>query len=50
MDDLKRSEKDHEISKDEHHDYGQEIQEMTDQHVARIDERLANKEKEIMQV
>lgn len=50
MDDLKRAEKDHEISKDAHHDYGQEIQEMTDKHVARIDESLASKEKEIMQV
>lgn len=50
MDDLKHAEKEHEVSKDEHHDYAQEIQEMTDQHVSRIDAALAAKEKEIMQV
>lgn len=50
MDDLKHMEKDHEISKDEHHDYGVEIQELTDEYVKQIDESLANKEKEIMQV
>ncbi len=50
MDDLKRAEKDNEISQDEHRDYGQEIQELTDASIAKIDETLANKESEIMQV
>jgi len=50
MDDLKHSEKDGNISKDEHHDYATEIQELTDTYVGKIDELLANKEKEIMQV
>jgi ribosome recycling factor len=50
MDNLKHAEKDNEISKDEHHDYASEIQELTDTYVGRIDESLANKEKEIKQV
>jgi len=50
MDDLKKTEKDGDISKDEHHDYGVEIQELTDSHIAKVDETLANKEQEIMQV
>ena len=50
MDDLKQSEKDHDISKDEHHDYGEEIQSLTDTHIARIDELLVNKEQDIKQV
>ena len=50
MDELKKAEKDGEISEDEHRDYAQEIQELTDQFVKKIDETLANKEQEIMQV
>ncbi len=50
MDDLKKSEKDGDVSKDEHHDYAQEIQDLTDSYVGKIDEALANKESEIMQV
>lgn len=50
MDDLKKAEKDGDVSKDEHHDYGVEIQELTDRHIGRVDEALANKETEIMQV
>ena len=50
MDDLKHLEKDSKISKDEHHDYAGEIQELTDTYVGKIDEMLANKEKEITQV
>ncbi len=50
MDDLKHAEKDSKISKDEHHDYASEIQELTDTYVGKIDEMLANKEKEITQV
>ena len=50
MDDLKNSEKDGDLSKDEHHDYANEIQEVTDLYVGKIDEALANKEQEITQV
>jgi len=50
MDGLKKAEKDGEISKDEHHDVGEEIQKLTDQHISEIDKVLAAKEKEIMQV
>ena len=47
---LKKLEKDGEISQDEHHLWSDEIQEMTDKHVKVIDEALAHKEQEIMQV
>jgi ribosome recycling factor len=50
MDDLKKAEKDHDISEDAHHDYADEIQELTDTYINKIDEALANKDKEIMQV
>ena len=50
MDDLKRLEKDGDISQDEHHDYSRQIQELTDDHIKQIDETLTTKESEIMQV
>ena len=50
MDDLKRAEKDSEISEDQHRDYAHEIQELTDEYVKKIDVSVENKEKEIMQV
>ena len=50
MEDLKRREKSGEISKDEHRQLSQEIQKLTDETIAKIDETLAAKEKEIMQV
>ncbi len=50
MDELKKAEKDGEISEDEQRQYSDEIQKMTDSHVAKIDETLAHKEEEIMQV
>lgn len=50
MDLLKRLDKDGKISEDEHRDRGAEVQKLTDQHVKRIDEMLAQKEKEILQV
>lgn len=50
MDNLKQAEKDGEISNDEHHDDAGEIQELTDSHINKIDEFLANKEQEIKQV
>ena len=50
MDTLKKLEKDHKISQDEHHKRSDEIQKATDQHIKLIDEALAQKEKEIMHV
>ncbi len=50
MDDLKRAEKDSGISKDEQHAYGQDLQKLTDDYVKLIDETLAEKEQEILQV
>ena len=50
MDELKREEKDGQISEDEHHDFSQEIQDLTDTYVGKIDESLTHKEQEIMQV
>lgn len=50
MDELKKLEKDNEISEDEHRQYSDEIQKMTDANVAKVDEALAHKEEEIMQV
>jgi len=50
MDDLKKAEKDGDISEDELRGYSDEVQKMTDEAVKRIDDRLAEKEQEIMQV
>ncbi len=50
MDELKRLEKDGEISKDEHHSLSDDVQKVTDEHIKMIDEQLAKKEEEIMQV
>ena len=50
MEMLKRMEKDHEISKDDHHLWSEEIQAMTDEHIKEIDTALAQKEEEILQV
>jgi ribosome recycling factor len=50
MEHLKRQEKDHEISQDEHRHKADEIQKLTDGTIKKIDEILAQKEKEIMQV
>ncbi|MFI4988080.1 MAG: ribosome recycling factor [Alphaproteobacteria bacterium] len=50
MEHLKRQEKAHEISEDEHRQKTDETQKLTDGHIKKIDEALAQKEKEIMQV
>jgi ribosome recycling factor len=50
MDHVKRMEKDGDISQDDRRLYEDEIQELTDKHVKAIDEALASKEKDIMQV
>ena len=50
MDELKRREKDGSITEDELHDYSQEVQDLTDSYVNKIDESLSHKEKDILQV
>jgi len=50
MDALKKMEKDGKISQDEHRQRADEIQKATDEHVRRVDDMLAQKEKEILQV
>jgi len=50
MDMLKRMEKSGDLSQDEHKVWSDEIQAMTDAHIKKVDEALAGKEKEIMQV
>ena len=50
MDQLKRMEKDNEISEDIQRRKGDDIQKLTDEHIKLIDEALAQKEAEIMQV
>jgi ribosome recycling factor len=50
MEVLKRLEKDHKISQDEHRRLGEELQKVTDAHIHDIDHTLQVKEQEIMQV
>ncbi|WP_218032796.1 ribosome recycling factor [Pararhodospirillum oryzae] len=50
MDHLKKMEKDNVISQDEHKKLTTEVQTMTDDAIKRLDEALATKEQEIMQV
>jgi ribosome recycling factor len=50
MDHLKRLEKDHAISEDQHRKSADELQKMTDENVHEIDAVLAAKEQEIMHV
>ena len=50
MDNLKASEKDSDISKDELREFSDEIQKLTDDFVIKIDGTLKNKEQEILQV
>lgn len=47
---LRRLEKDGEISQDEHRKLDKDVQHLTDEHIKRIDETLAQKDKEILQV
>lgn len=48
MDDFKAKQKASEISEDELHDAEDEIQKITDKYVAKVEELVANKEKEIL--
>jgi ribosome recycling factor len=50
MEHLKKLEKDHGISEDEHKKHGAEVQKVTDDHIKKIDDMLRHKEEEIMQV
>jgi len=50
MDALKKQEKDGDISEDEHRRKADEIQKATDEFIKKIDDALADKEKDIMQV
>ena len=47
---LRRLEKDSEISQDEHRKVEKDVQLLTDDHIKRIDDTLAQKDKEILQV
>jgi len=47
---LRKLEKNHEISQDEHRRVEKDVQTLTDEHIKRIDETLAQKDKEILQV
>ena len=50
MEQLKKMEKDGKISQDEHRGWSEKVQKLTDDHIKTIDETLAQKEKEILQV
>ena len=50
MDLYKKQEKDGKISQDDHRGLSEQVQKLTDEHVKKIDETLAVKEKEILQV
>lgn len=50
MDSLKKSEKDGDISEDDHRKQSDQVQKLTDETISQIDSLLAGKEAEIMQV
>jgi ribosome recycling factor len=50
IDVIRKLEKDHDISKDDHDRYAVDIQKVTDQTIQEIDQLLASKEKEILTV
>jgi ribosome recycling factor len=50
LDLLKKLEKDHKISEDEHNRHAGEVQKVTDSTIAEVEKMLAGKEKEIMTV
>jgi ribosome recycling factor len=50
MDHLKKAEKDHAISEDEHRTQSERVQKLTDETISLIDSMLSEKEAEIMQV
>lgn len=50
MEVLKKAEKDSEISQDEQHDIGDQVQTLTDTYIKQVDDSLKTKDAEIMQV
>lgn len=50
MDELKRAQKNNEISEDEHRKFSDDVQKITDNYVSQVDEIYTSKEVEIMQV
>tara|TARA_R110000868_G_scaffold190862_1_gene434890 strand:- start:193114 stop:193671 length:558 start_codon:yes stop_codon:yes gene_type:complete len=50
MDIIKKAEKDSDISEDDAHRFGEDVQKVTDTAVKVVDDTLASKEKDIMQV
>jgi ribosome recycling factor len=50
MEHLKKLEKEHQMSEDEHKKMSEKVQQATDSHIKEIDEAYTSKEKEIMQV
>lgn len=50
MEKLKRMERDGEVSEDDHKMWSEEVQRLTDESIAKVDQALAQKQKEIMQV
>ncbi len=50
MEALKKMEKDDNLPEDEHHRYADEVQQLTDDFIKKIDDELVSKEKDIMQV
>ncbi|GGH82122.1 ribosome recycling factor [Pullulanibacillus pueri] len=49
-DQLKKAEKNGELTEDEHHRFADQVQKLTDDTISKIDEICSNKEKEIMEV
>jgi ribosome recycling factor len=50
MDLLKKQEKEHKLSQDEHRKLDKDIQALTDETIKKVDGLLAQKDKEILQV
>jgi ribosome recycling factor len=50
MEHLKKMEKDSTISKDDHHNIGEEIQKITDDFTSKVDQHIRTKEEEILKV
>lgn len=50
MDELKKAEKSSDISEDQHRDLAKQVQDLTDSHIKKVDEILAKKDSEILQV
>jgi ribosome recycling factor len=50
MDELKRMERDGDLSQDDHKLYADEVQAMTDRHIQTINDLLQSKEKDILTV